>query len=228
MININRHSEIFEPNDDFVIHIIGCGAVGSYIAQALVRVGFKTFVLWDNDVLESHNIANQAYFTTQLGLSKTEALHDILKNINPSVKIYLKGFFDEKASFNGFSKQIVLCLVDSPDARKLIFDKAKYNNKVKLFIETRMGLYNYLVYAINPMIENQVTKYLESLTVQFAPREVSSCGSPLALPFMPSAITATVVRRIMMDSNPLNWNYYSNDLSFNFEEQNEEIITLNY
>ena len=39
-MNLNKHREFFDPEQfDDAIHIIGCGAVGSTIAEQLARLG---------------------------------------------------------------------------------------------------------------------------------------------------------------------------------------------
>ena len=44
-------------------HIIGCGSVGSTIAELLARLGITNISLYDFDTVSSHNLANQIYLT---------------------------------------------------------------------------------------------------------------------------------------------------------------------
>ena len=68
------------------IHIIGCGAVGSTVAENLVRFGLTNITLYDFDTVEAHNIANQMFRTIDIGKPKTQALAEILTEINPAME----------------------------------------------------------------------------------------------------------------------------------------------
>lgn len=46
---------------------IGCGSVGSNIAQTLARCGVTNMTLWDFDDVETKNIVNQDYFEDDIG-----------------------------------------------------------------------------------------------------------------------------------------------------------------
>ena len=67
-MNLSKSSEFFNPSMiQHSIHIIGCGAVGSTLAENLVRLGLTRFTLWDFDQVESKNIVNQMFFSDQIG-----------------------------------------------------------------------------------------------------------------------------------------------------------------
>ena len=85
-MNLNKSREFFDPELlDAPIHIIGCGAVGSTIAENLARLGIKELNLWDFDDVEEHNIANQMFFQHQVNKPNTEAVESICKLINPEI-----------------------------------------------------------------------------------------------------------------------------------------------
>ncbi len=69
------------------VGIAGAGGLGSNCAAALVRSGFRDFVISDFDVVSPSNLNRQFYFLDQLGRHKVTALAWNLKRINPDVKV---------------------------------------------------------------------------------------------------------------------------------------------
>ena len=83
-MDLNKSREYFDPShlEKQPCHIIGCGAIGSTVAENLARLGLENICLWDFDVVNPHNIANQMFLHTQIGMAKVNAVEDILKSIN--------------------------------------------------------------------------------------------------------------------------------------------------
>lgn len=53
----------FDPNKiTSPVTIIGCGGIGSNVAFELITMGFKSFVLYDDDIVEPRNLASQKAF----------------------------------------------------------------------------------------------------------------------------------------------------------------------
>ena len=68
---------------DKKIAIIGLGAIGSPIAEALARGGVRQLTLWDGDIVEAGNICRSAYDNTDIGNAKAQALAAHIKRISP-------------------------------------------------------------------------------------------------------------------------------------------------
>jgi sulfur carrier protein ThiS adenylyltransferase len=69
------------------IGIAGAGGLGSNVAVALVRTGFKNFEILDRDVVDASNLNRQDYISADIGKPKVELLTARLKAINPDVFI---------------------------------------------------------------------------------------------------------------------------------------------
>lgn len=69
------------------VGIAGAGGLGSVVAENLARAGIGKLVIADFDVVEPSNLNRQRYFLRQLGLPKTEALADNLRQCCPFVDI---------------------------------------------------------------------------------------------------------------------------------------------
>ena len=90
-MDLSKSYEYFQPEKvDARIHMIGCGSVGATIAENLVRLGLTNIDLWDMDVVNPHNLANQIFRQQDVGRSKVESLADILFELNPEVKDSIK------------------------------------------------------------------------------------------------------------------------------------------
>lgn len=190
-MNLSKSYEFFQPEkDDSRIHIVGCGSVGSTLAENLARCGLTNFTLWDFDDVEPHNIVNQMFTQKQFGMPKVEALKQILLDINPDIKDKIEL---ESAGWNGrmMSGYIFLC-VDSIDLRREIVEKHIDSPYVKAMFDFRTLLESAQHYAADWSNLKMKKDFLG--TMQFSHEEaavetpVSACGTTLGV--------ATTVRLI--------------------------------
>lgn len=69
------------------IALLGCGALGSTIAELLVRGGAQSLLLLDNDKLAAGNLVRHTLTGADIGREKANALADRLRSVNPHVVI---------------------------------------------------------------------------------------------------------------------------------------------
>lgn len=85
---INRFTlQVYEKFKNAKVGIAGLGGLGSNIAVMLARTGIGHLHLIDFDKVDITNLNRQAYSTRHLNMPKTEALKEILKDINPYCKV---------------------------------------------------------------------------------------------------------------------------------------------
>ena len=145
-MNLAKSYEFFNPDTcKNRIHIIGCGSVGSTVAELLARFGLMNVSLYDFDVVEEHNLANQMFTTKNLYKPKVEAVYDRWVEINPEaakgLKIYGDGWTGQK--LNGY---VFLC-VDNIELRKKIVEENKYNINIEAMFDFRTALTDAQHYA---------------------------------------------------------------------------------
>lgn len=190
-MDLSKSYEFFQPDKDNArIHIVGCGSVGSTVAENLARCGVKKFTLWDFDKVENHNIANQMFTQSDVGKPKVEALADILCEINPEIRNYIKlkpnGWSGEMMSGN------IFLAIDSIEIRREIVEMHMDNTFVKAVFDFRTALESAQHYAADWNVLAQKEALLKSM--QFSHEEateempVSACGVTLGV--------ATTVRLI--------------------------------
>lgn len=139
MIDLTKQYEFFQPEkDDAVINIVGCGSVGSTIAENLARCGVKNFILWDFDEVEPHNIVNQMFRQKDVMKTKVEALRDILLEIDPELENTIEL---EPDGWNGeMMSGYIFLAVDSIETRRKIVEQHFNNVFVKAVFDVRTGL----------------------------------------------------------------------------------------
>ena len=181
-MNLSKSLEYFDPINqvDGAIHIIGIGAMGSRVAELLVRLGIPKIHIWDMDIVEDKNIANQVYLHSHIGMKKTDALESLLKDINPQIQIIKHGKYTDQA-LAGY----VFLNVDSIELRYNI-TKANIDNKcIKAMFDCRMRLEDAQSYAAKWDDEYQKKMFLSSM--EFTDEEaveatpVSACGTTLSV-----------------------------------------------
>ena len=183
-MDLSKSYEFFQPEkDDARIHIIGCGSVGSTIAENLARCGVTKMTLWDFDKVEPHNIVNQMFAQQHVGKLKVEALQDILMDINPEIKdtIELKPDGWKGKMLSGY---IFLC-VDSIELRREFVEKHMDSPYVKAVFDFRTLLEGAQHYAADWSDMKMKKDLLNSM--QFSHDEaaeetpVSACGVTLGV-----------------------------------------------
>lgn len=181
-MNLSKSLEYFDPLNqlDAPITIIGIGAMGSRLAELLARLGVPKIHIWDMDTVEDKNIANQVYFHHQIGMKKTDALEEILKDINPSIKVVKHDKYTSEA-LSGY----IFLAVDSIETRYNIAKANEMNTNIKAMFDTRMRLEDAQSYGANWKDEEQKKVFIASMS--FTDKEaaeatpVSACGTTLSV-----------------------------------------------
>ena len=183
-MNLSKSYEFFQPDRlSERIHIIGCGSVGSVVAENLARFGITRMMLYDFDTVEPRNLANQMFTQNDVGRLKVEALADMLHRINPEIDNDLvlvpKGYTGQKLS--GY---VFLC-VDNIDLRREIATANKSNTFIKGMFDFRTGLTDAQHYAADWKDMKMVQGFLNSMAFTHeeakASTPVSACNVTLSV-----------------------------------------------
>ena len=83
-----RHGEKLQTKfSSATVAICGLGGLGSNIAISLARAGVGKLILVDFDKVDITNLHRQQYKAKQIGLNKTDALFENLREIAPYVEL---------------------------------------------------------------------------------------------------------------------------------------------
>jgi len=108
------------------IGIAGLGGLGSHTAIALARVGIGKLIIADYDVVEPSNLNRQQYGIRHIGIKKTEALKDILEQINPYMKIYARDIILDQFNIPEIfqTADIIIECLDSAESKSILIRSA--------------------------------------------------------------------------------------------------------
>jgi len=131
--------EAFNKIQNTPVGLAGAGGLGSNCALNLVRAGFLRLTIVDFDKVSASNLDRQFYFLDQIGLSKTSALADNLKRINPALKLNMVEAKITKTNINQlFSNcSIVVECLDQAESKSMLVEELLRLNK---FVVAASGL----------------------------------------------------------------------------------------
>jgi len=184
VLNLAKSYDFFSPESCRErLHIIGCGSVGSTLAELLARFGLTNLTMYDFDAVEPHNLANQMFRQEHVGMSKVDALAGMLAEINPEIECNLKpakeGYMDQRLS--GY---VFLC-VDNIELRREIATANKDNHHIKAMFDFRTRLTDAQHYAADWSDMNIVGDFLRSMAFSHdeaaAETPVSACNVTLSV-----------------------------------------------
>lgn len=152
-----RQLGIVTPEElSFPITIIGAGGIGSPTALLLAKMGCSQIGILDFDSVEAHNFPNQMFRLEDLRSAKAVALAEIVRvftGVQPQAHV-------ERFEAQSLSGVVIVC-VDNMATRWKVWQKVRLNIRVPFFIDARMGGQIAQVYALNPILPDDIRRYEE-------------------------------------------------------------------
>ena len=162
-MNLVKSQDYFNPIDvKSRCHIIGCGSVGSTVAELLVRLGITKISLYDFDVVSAHNLANQMFINADIKRRKVDAVKDMLCAINPEAAHDISTYPEGWTPDTRLSGYIFLC-VDNIDLRREIATKNKSKQSIKAMFDFRTRLEDAQHYAADWKDSRMVDNFIRSM-----------------------------------------------------------------
>ena len=203
-----RYRGIVNNFNEYVYHILGCGAIGSSAALQLVRMGAEEFLLYDFDKVSEENIGVSQYTVMDINCYKVTALKKHMQNINPDIQVTAIPNRFEFFESTG-EKDILILAFDTMDSRKkAVIAALKNKDKPWLLIDGRMGAEHYQQYTlINPTLKDYMKTWYSDEDGDPEPCNIKAttyCSN------MAGAFIVNAIRKVLTDSP------YERELSFNF------------
>lgn len=156
-----RHMGIFNPHKhQLAASIVGCGAIGSFVAVGLAKMGVRQMNLYDFDKVEIENVPVQLHSRLHLGEPKAKETARIASEMCPEeLDVETFGKWEGQA----LKTDVVVAAVDDLDVRKAMWQSVKYDKAVKLFVDARIGGQAMKIYAVNPCDPKDMKEYDSSL-----------------------------------------------------------------
>jgi molybdopterin/thiamine biosynthesis adenylyltransferase len=190
-----RQMDIVTPNDleRYMITVIGAGGIGSPTTLALSKMGVEKIAIYDDDIIEQHNLPNQMYRISDIGKSKVDATKDICNDFaGITINVFNEKF--ENQLVNG----IVISGVDSMKSRDAIWKRMKYNPSVNLYIDARMGAEVCKICTVNPCDPSDIRWYEKTLfSDDKASEELCTAKSVIYNTFTIAGLVASQVKKFV-------------------------------
>lgn len=143
------------------VTVVGAGGIGSFTGQYLAKMGITDLTFYDHDEVEDHNLPNQMYPISALGVGKAKALAAEIERL-----------VGEEASVTSHDVQVdrstklagvVVSAVDSMEARQEIWKAVRLNLDVPLFIDARMGAEIGHIRTVDPVKKAEIAAFEASM-----------------------------------------------------------------
>lgn len=126
---------------DTCIIVVGIGGVGSFVVEALSRVGIGTLILIDSKVIDETNINRQIHANrSTIGLKKVDVMKERIYDINPEIEVIT---YYNKYPFDGCDEILLKAdyIVDAIDdvKGKLYLIEEAYKNNIKIISSMGTG-----------------------------------------------------------------------------------------
>ncbi len=212
--------EAVEKLNNASVLVFGCGGVGGFTIEALVRAGVGKLTVVDNDTVNESNINRQIIATRKtIDQLKTEAVRDRASDINPDCRVESVSVFADatniKDIIDNARPDFIVDAIDSVTSKLLI---AEYATEKNIPIISSMGTGNKLDPERLKIADISKThtcplarvmrrelgiRGIKHLTVLFSDEPPVKVGSrtPASISFVPSAagliIAGYVIREVI-------------------------------
>lgn len=143
--------------------VVGCGSIGSFTAITLSKMGIGKLVLFDNDVVNCHNISNQFYEMSVLGVNKAEETKRLCRKFSSFINPDEQAIIVKPINFNGHKVKtnVVLASTDNMESRLKVFESALKSKECKLYIDVRMLGDNLKVFTVDLTDKERAKRFRE-------------------------------------------------------------------
>lgn len=172
------YNEIQKKN----IIIAGCGGIGSNLAFQLARMHPAHMILYDDDTVETVNMAGQLYARSDVGKSKVSAIYNMITAYTNMQNIYA---LNQKFTDTSEPGDIMLCGFDSMAARRTFFDAwhshmLQYRTSEErakcLFLDGRLNLDTLQVFCVTGDNEYACDEYYNKYLFSDSEADATVCS----------------------------------------------------
>lgn len=123
--------------------ILGLGGLGSNVAVLLARSGIGSLKLVDFDTVEASNLNRQQYRISHIGIKKTEAMKNIVRETNPFVEVEILDIKVDRENIYSIvgDIEIVVEAFDRAETKAMLMEELLTNtNKIVISASGMAGL----------------------------------------------------------------------------------------
>lgn len=192
VLDFSRQSEMLDPHDaNGSITVVGAGSTGSAIGFCLVKLGARKLCIYDDDTVAIENIRSTTYDLSLIGMNKAKAAEHVLRQHADTDVTGIPTKFNAS-----LLEGVVICAVDSMDARIKLWTRMKSASAATLYIDTRIGRTIGYLFCVRPNSRVDASRYeaFLHLTDDTIPL---SCGQQriICTAMMTGALVASVMQK---------------------------------
>lgn len=186
------------------VMLIGSGAVGSFTALTIGKMGIPRIVVYDDDGVADHNLPNQFFKKTDLKKYKVSALKDIVEEFSDASVLAIPSKFTSTTTVH---ETIMIVATDSMASRKMAWEKFKRSKKARIYIEARMGAELGMVYTIvkkNGKVSKEDAKLYQGRLYSDETVPTLPCTAKTIIynVLMLASLIARALKGVLMKDNP--------------------------
>lgn len=163
------------------IILAGIGGIGSNVAFQLARMCPETIIMYDDDRVETVNMAGQLFSTSDIGAYKVNAMLSMMTNYTSMRNIYA---LNSKFTSDCEAGDIMICGFDNMTARKTFFiawnkhvmEKPLEEREKCLFLDGRLSIDTLQVLCIRGDDDYNMARYVEEFLFTDAEADETVCS----------------------------------------------------
>lgn len=194
------------------VNIIGAGAIGSFMALQLAKMGMTRIKVWDMDEVSVENMSCQFFRFSDIGKNKALALKDLVRDFTGTEIESCPRAWTPVDKMTG----IVVAAVDDMKVRVQIFEACGKMLGVDFVVDTRMGAETALLYVMRPHLKKDVEAYGKTLySNEDAVQEKCTAKSTIYTANMISGMAVKAVKNLICKQEyprVTQWSIASNEM----------------
>lgn len=170
----------FERIKEQEVVLAGLGGIGSWCALLLSRLDIKYLTMYDDDFVDSVNLAGQFYRKSQIKAYKAQAISTAIKEYS---SYYSCNVCTRKFESTSLASKIMICGFDNMEARKVFYfrwaaylDQHPSEAKECLFIDGRLSADTFQVLCIKGDDEYNMKRYEEKFLFNDSEADETICS----------------------------------------------------
>lgn len=170
----------FEKIKKQEVILAGLGGIGSWCALLLSRLDIRCLTLYDDDIVDSVNLAGQFYKKNQIKANKASAISTAINEYSNYYNCHVNR---SKFHINSPFSKIMICGFDNMEARKVFYRRwaaylDQYPSKANecLFIDGRLSADTFQVLCIKGNDEYNMKRYEEKFLFDDSEADETICS----------------------------------------------------
>lgn len=160
-IDFTRQRDWFDPTSiEARLTVIGAGGIGSLFTVMAGKLGLGEITIYDDDMVEAHNLPNQFFDMKDIGVPKVNSLGSTVDRFTIADVIERDERVDADTRLSG----LIVSGVDSMAARKDIAQAVHASRfAVPRYWDARIGGEKILIFSVNPRDPQEWRDYEKTL-----------------------------------------------------------------